>query len=74
MLPLFPYSYKIFFDGLYSGVIASWVSEARYFRKSRRKKVRKNLVGDEKGRTFALAFRGQRRRHASRGAEEVKEC
>ena len=40
--------------------------------KKPRKKVRKNLAVDEKGRTFALAFREWRRRHASRGAEKLK--
>ena len=40
--------------------------------KKPRKKVRKNLAVDEKGRTFALAFRKWRRRHASRGTERLK--
>lgn len=42
---------------LYCGMIAFWVFEGRFWQKKPRKKVRKNLAVDEKGRTFALAFR-----------------
>lgn len=45
------------FAVLYCGMIAFWVSEGRFWQKNREKKVRKNLAVDEKGRTFALAFR-----------------
>ena len=45
------------FAVLYCGMIAFWVSEGRFWQKKPRKKVRKNLAVDEKGRTFALAFR-----------------
>ena len=48
------------FAVLYCGMIAFWVYEGRFRQKTAKKsekKVRKNLAVDEKGRTFALAFR-----------------
>ena len=45
------------FAVLYCGMIAFWVSEGRFRQKNREKKCEKNLAVDEKGRTFALAFR-----------------
>ena len=57
IIPIAPITPIKIFAVLYCGMIAFWVSEGRFWQKNREKKVRKNLAVDEKGRTFALAFR-----------------
>ena len=77
IIPIAPITPIKIFAVLYCGMIAFWVSEGRFWQKNSKKKCEKNLAVDEKGRTFALAFREWRRRHASRGAEKlnsVKHC
>lgn len=57
IIPIAPVTLIKILVVLYCGMIAFWVFEGRFWQKNREKKVRKNLAVDEKGRTFALAFR-----------------